>query len=690
MSGYIPANTNDPSRQDNDEHGVPLRPLFSSPDTLYSEFGMSESTAYNSGASLYGDEESLLKDPSRIYTSPIIATPPTPGSPPFSPPLGDPRRHSAMYRPECSRWRHEYRTSIQGKELVKELLWRLLYTIVICGGMYGLLRGFQDLDILNEKEKYMFNALNVAISLLLSLNIITSLKDMANMFRWRFYLWRAFCKRVGLNTWDVELFYVPDSPVQVGGEEEAFFSLLIWVILGVGIQVILALLGLCYSHESDGAITTVPGLVNVTKLNVVACPPGKPGGCLPDSAEQNYRANLFGIMSEGKVQWISKLPVTGDPDLIHNWATNTWMYKFQEYAVPKESKSNNIKVMAVKTSRHINITTTCDWYPIVEGQAGTDGGAEVVIEVNGTKVKHPWANQFSAAGKTVWMNPNARPNKTELKGRSWDAKKYDCGPRCAYTFVYHFLHGGDIAQNPQPVGDFLNCTATFTEVFGALIPEHTLHNNVAQRTAAAIGSSADLKYDEDEKMIYQYNVVDGNSMYDTWDGLARNTTFADNPDKPSSNRRAAFLISRFAIGSISVLDTSGERVQVKGLAPSVGVRLEVKWNYVYAVLGGLIGAQVLAGIVTLKLSNTVVCKDTSFWSTARLLRPIVARMGETGSAATGAEIADMFHNQNMRYGFRKDSMGRNYLAILLDAPDKDPESETKYVRAEHFPNGWYE
>lgn len=90
---------------------------------------------------------------------------------------------------------------------------------------------------------------------------------------------------------------------------------------------ILALLGLCYSHESDGAITTVPGLVNVTKLNVVACPPGKPGGCLPDSAEQNYRANLFGIMSEGKVQWISKLPVTGDPDLIHNWATNTWMYK---------------------------------------------------------------------------------------------------------------------------------------------------------------------------------------------------------------------------------------------------------------------------------------------------------------------------------------------------------------------------
>jgi hypothetical protein len=172
MSGYIPANTNDPSRQDNDEHGVPLRPLFSSPDTLYSEFRMSESTAYNSGASLYGDEESLLKDPSRIYTSPIIATPQTPGSPPFSPPLGDPRRHSAMYRPECSRWRHEYRTSIQGKELVKELLWRLLYTIVICVGMYGLLRGFQNLDILNEKEKYMFNALNVAISLLLSLNII--------------------------------------------------------------------------------------------------------------------------------------------------------------------------------------------------------------------------------------------------------------------------------------------------------------------------------------------------------------------------------------------------------------------------------------------------------------------------------------------------------------------------------------
>jgi hypothetical protein len=91
--------------------------------------------------------------------------------------------------------------------------------------------------------------------------------------------------------------------------------------------VILALLGLCYSHESDGAITTAPGLVSVTKLDVVACPPEKPGGCLPDSAEQNYRANLFGIMSEGKVQWIGKPPVTGDPDLIHNWETNTWMYK---------------------------------------------------------------------------------------------------------------------------------------------------------------------------------------------------------------------------------------------------------------------------------------------------------------------------------------------------------------------------
>ena len=59
---------------------------------------------------------------------------------------------------------------------------------------------------------------------------------------------------------------------------------------------VLALLGLTFSHENDGAIRTSPGMVNASMLDAFYLTQERPTG-IPFFHQQNYLAHLYGDIS---------------------------------------------------------------------------------------------------------------------------------------------------------------------------------------------------------------------------------------------------------------------------------------------------------------------------------------------------------------------------------------------------------
>lgn len=237
----------------------------------------------------------------------------------------------------------------------------------------------------------------------------------------------------------------------------------------------------------------------------------------------------------------------------------------------------------------------------------------------------------------------------------------------------------------MPNGDYYRCETTISPVQGATAPVHSMSDSVAQRSACAIGSSSVWTPYPEKDMAFQTSVYSSASRWDYW--LDLNGT--------SATEVAAFNVGRFAIGSIATLDTLNPRVEIQGQRPWVGVFLQVKWTWVWVTIGFLLGGQIVVGMATIIAANNVFCKDSSFLSTARLLRPLVKRMGETGCAATGDEIAALFHNTHMRYGVRRGTDGTNHLDVLLDNPSYssttayDPVSGAE-IKFKKFPGGYYE
>ena len=82
---------------------------------------------------------------------------------------------------------HKYRPFIRKRQLHKLLLvtlLRWLLSAAIVGAMYGVLASYSNRETLRKHRQIQFNALIVALSIALSLNLASSLKAMAGQLRW--------------------------------------------------------------------------------------------------------------------------------------------------------------------------------------------------------------------------------------------------------------------------------------------------------------------------------------------------------------------------------------------------------------------------------------------------------------------------------------------------------------------------
>lgn len=126
-------------------------------------------------------------------------------------------------------------------------------------------------------------------------------------------------------------------------------------------------------------------------------------------------------------------------------------------------------------------------------------------------------------------------------------------------------------------------------------------------------------------------------------------------------------MAEFALGSLASMATRNLTVQNHGSVPILGFRLSVNWDFTLVLCASIAGAHFGLFAAAVYASRLVIIKDDSNLSTARLLRPLVHRLGNKGTLFEGKDISKLlviYGVEGLVYGPRDDKVeGGRFLDI---------------------------
>lgn len=539
--------------------------------------------------------------------------------------------------------KHQYRHQLM--HLLEKVVVRLFWSMLLSGAMIGCFKYFENVKILNDLEKNVFNVLSTMIYLTMGLNLAGAFKGMATMLRWK------LLARKSHNLVEIDLILGIPSLVKVFklglnalgfGKPMVFISCILWITLNCVARMSVAFTGLTYSYDSGNATGTELGVVLVSEksrfwpLGIVEENP-------PAAGAEFQTAHFFGEYSAMMIDNTMD-DVEFDHQLLHwNKENKTWTYAFREY------NPEHRELVAV-TNRTISASATCNAYPIIDGQNGLKSDVDIFNTTSGETMVLQNVT-VRGPGATVWANPRSDLNNEP----TWTCY---LGRRCAMMAGFQFI---DQEHGEKGNGTLFQCAVNVGRVVNARVPEHQVDDRVAFIAAGAIG--LDGYSNDPQQWLYQRYFL--------------GTTFGRRVN--GDPEQMAFLISRFAIGVIATMDLDNPKIKIVGMKPWLGVLFKVNWWMLCTILGSICGLQLVLGLTAVFFSNTVIVKDDSYLATARLLRPLVERLGPAGCALSGKEIASTLRT-SMVYGVRIDKAGeRHHLDI---GEDIHPVNR--------FPDGWYD
>ncbi|KEF56216.1 uncharacterized protein A1O9_07797 [Exophiala aquamarina CBS 119918] len=517
-------------------------------------------------------------------------------------------------------------------------------TLFIAAALVSTLYGFSTLTYgITDVQKRLFNALVTGLSLVLGLNIVSSLRGYAQMMRWRFLA-------SGYRTvQDFELVMNCDSQSKAfrlvwGGRTRGRFLpnktqilAFSWITFNVAVQVFIALLGLTYSIDvSEQWVSLSNGTVSVANVSFIGdANTNYEGADDPVSSDpiqsQGATANSLGITGQNYgIYTMSFDTYETYPQSYYTDGTGAlYWYRFIDRAVSKWTD-------AVTSQRTINATATCTELELTYGgYAGfnTDNAslANLVgwIAQDGTPMSYVVSSV--ATGATTWM-----ANMSS-----------DCGPRCMQVYA---LQSADNYTVLTP--RLWDCQSNVSTVDGleyyADLDVYKMPDFQASLFAGSIGLSGFVETYVDE---------DNNSVTND---LQMVRYPVDSPWSPSSEWNAADmagLVMSFTAGAISALDENGPRANATGMVPGPAQVVKVKWKFSLLILVGVPLSQLIVLFFVIMFANKAIIKDTSHLSTARLLRPLVEKLGDNGCLLTGDEIAEKLGNVKVIYGVRDPDVG---------------------------------
>ncbi|KAI1622412.1 hypothetical protein EDD37DRAFT_634950 [Exophiala viscosa] len=522
----------------------------------------------------------------------------------------------------------EYKPDRQRRRLFWKTMFHWSITTILCALLAGCLIGFARLPTMSVSRIKLFNALIVLLSLFLGNNLSSTLREFACMFRWRLLA----SKYRSLEEFDLlmqcdslrKVLHLIRASRNMG---RAWFLInrtqrlcVIWLFINICLQVLVALLGLTYNLNTSRYPGRQFGNVSVANLTDIRDIWSTPE---PKFDAELSSANSFGIQGQDYnfVQgpppgqtgpWLYGTP--GTPTVYGNGADwDTYTYAFQDQNI----RNNQLTFVSRRT---ITINGTCTSHTVL---AGGNGTAEFVTYLDDQGIR------------TTLDVPPVGPGAVTYIG----VLNSTCGPRCSQVMALQSADGDAI---PQP--RFFTCTNTLSQVQGYeqyLYPGWTaetfqMADEQAMIMAGAIGWTG-FNYSDGD--LYQYVRYTSESYW--------------SPDATASAYDIAQRVMEFSIEAVAALDYNGLRTNVTGWYPITAQTVNVAWVWAGTILGVVPFVQLIASICVIIWSNTAIIRDESCLSTARLLRPVVDKLGGKGCLLSGDEISEVFPDMRVKYGWRE-------------------------------------
>ncbi len=559
-------------------------------------------------------DDTLLSEKSSNWSKTRI------GSPKINLPRS-PWRHSVAKGglPPASRTVREFRSRRQRRRLFAKSAFQWLVTCFLCGCLAACLGGFQSLAWMSLKQKHGFNALIVGLSLFLGNNLSSSLREYAQMLQWR--LMAAKYRPLK----EFELIMQCDSQRKVlklmwiartrGGwrPNKTQWLCASWISVNMLLQVLVALLGLTYNLNTSLTPQQDYGQISVCDLSVIRDIWSEPN---PSYFAQLGSANAYGI--QGQDYYFTNITATGVAGLnsptvfANNDAWTTMEYRFQDQNVYDPA-------LTILTTRTINTTATCTKHKVIAGGLGYN-----------TEVTYLDSNDVPVSMDVAHVGPGAVTYIGVLNST--------CGPRC--TEVMALQSSGTNISEPT----FFKCQNTITPVLGIgpyvqpgqSAELYQMPDLQARIMAGAIGWTG-------------FNYTTG----DTYEYVRYGLDSWWSPNEIADIGMISRRVMEFSIEGIAAMDYNGPRRNVTGYYPVTAQVVSVQWRWAAAILGVIPVIQGLGCICVIVWAGEAIIKDTSCLSTARLLRPVVEKLGQKGCLLTGEEISRELGDMSVMYGWRE-------------------------------------
>ena len=562
-----------------------------------------------------------------------------------SPRLASPYRHSVVSKeglPPASRTVRQFDARRQRRRLLIECLFHWFITLLLCGLLAACLAGFGRLLFVTLSQKHAFNALITLISIFLGNNLTSSLREFAQMLRWRLLA----AKYRNLHEFELvlqcdslrrvmELLWVARPRGRLLPNKTQLLCAA-WLSINMLLQVLVALLGLTYNIDTSYVPEQKFGQISIAELSVIRDIWGAPN---PSYYAQLGSANYYGIQGQD-YNFVSTPPPgqgsipsygpAGTPTIYANEKYTHLTYFFQDQNI------DNPDVTLI-SHRSITASATCISLPILSGGYGNDTNITYLSPASGPTTLN-----------AAHVGPGAMTYISSLNST--------CGPRCTSLFA---LQSANSIPSSIPHPSFFTCNSTLSPVAGIpsyVLPTqspslYTMPDTQARIMAGAIGWTGFNYTPNTPYEFVRYTL-------DSW----------WSPDAPATAALVAERIMEFAIEGVAAIDYNGPRQNVSGWYPFPAQMVAVQWQWAGAILGVIPLVQLLALGCVVAWANRAVIKDTTALSTARLLRPVVERLEDGGCLLSGREIAGELGDVRVVYGFREgsaeDGIGVRHIDLL--------------------------
>ncbi|KAH6642688.1 hypothetical protein C7974DRAFT_431087 [Boeremia exigua] len=545
--------------------------------------------------------------------------------------------------------------------LVKAGTIKLLMTIFFGGMLCVCLKaweGFGSPIALTKYDIRIFNALTIAISICLGLNLLASLKRYAVILRWSILTryWvpvEVFDLVLGIDelTNAAKLFVLstpalehkwlmgksrPWKDAQPGTKWRFGTVCFIWLLINIGSQVLVASLSLFWPTEQYPCRLTTYGSVAVADLSKWSVDGPEKSNWTSQEAAWRY-----GMDAQSWSNFSASEPTPALAQL-----PGTPLYRGDGYYEYRFFYRNPQRLYGdfVESDASIQASAHCKSY-----------------EIHGNVTTKPRKKETDPSGSQILAGmPGEKPTNVSIPsyGRgmvSWIVLDEEvCGPRCSQITVFQArAEEGELAEAVDKhslwvcenyITDIRKTTngANHTEIRDKNM-EINGTDIFARIGAGAIGWTG----------ISQGRWTDRQFRYYT-----QGTPWS--PPRILDKSDVEEIIMRFSIGAIAAFDDHGIRRNVtinNETCDDTSQKINVSWRYVSSILGAIGLIQFGALCYLLLRANRSIVRDASFFSTAMLLRPILEVLDDVPGrmAMSGAEIKNhkRLRNRNVRYDYKE-------------------------------------